>query len=455
MSVWMIALVALVTVSLALNGLTLWFAWRRRGEGAERDGQLDERFKRVGEGQERLERATRDELERSRGHQDRASRSMREELGERLKESNDTLVKTLSGLSDSQHKQLGAFSEQLDRLIESNDKRLETLRGTLEKQLRFLQEDNNKKLDEMRQTVDEKLQGTLEKRLSESFKLVSEQLEQVHKGLGEMQNLAIGVGDLKRVLSNVKTRGIWGEILLSSLLEQLLAPEQFAREVAIKPGSRERVDFAVRLPGNTGAANDTVWLPIDAKFPKEDYERLVEASERGESEAVDAAVKQLETRVKSMAKSIHDKYIEPPLTTDFAILFLASEGLYAEVLRRPGLGELVQREYRVTIAGPTTLAALLNSLQMGFRTLAIQKRSSEVWTLLGAVKTEFGRFGDVLNSVQKKLTEASNHIEKASVRTRAIEKKLKGVEEMPSIEARALIGGDEEEPSRPKLLTSA
>ncbi|MEO1172905.1 MAG: DNA recombination protein RmuC, partial [Myxococcota bacterium] len=291
--------------------------------------------------------------------------------------------------------------------------------------------------------------------LGESFKLVSEQLEQVHKGLGEMQSLAVGVGDLKRVLSNVKTRGTWGEVLLDNLLEQVLAPEQYAEQVAVRAGSRERVDFAVRLPGNSGAANDVVWLPIDAKFPKEDYERLVEASESGDSSAVEQAAKALEARIKQSAKEISAKYIEPPATTDFAILLLASEGLYAEVLRRRGLSDFLQREYRITLAGPTTLAALLNSLQMGFRSLAIQKRSSEVWTILGAVKTEFSRFGDVLNSVQKKLTEASNHIDKAAVRTRAIEKKLKGVEELPGIEARALIGDEDGAPRRPKLLTSA
>ncbi len=446
-------LMVLVLLGVVLNATVLLFVWRTRRAEAQGESAVQEGFRRVGEAQERLERATRDELERTREYQDRSARGMREELGERLKATNDTLIKTLSGVSKNQHEQLGAFSEQLTRLIESNEKRLEGLRGTVEKQLRLLQEDNGKKLDEMRQTVDEKLQGTLEKRLGESFKLVSEQLEQVHKGLGEMQSLATGVGDLKKVLSNVKTRGIWGEILLENLLEQLLTPEQFGKEVALKSGSRERVDFAVRLPG---ATDETVWLPIDAKFPKEDYERLVDASERGDAEAVELAVKQLENRVKAMAKSISEKYIEPPRTTDFAILFLASEGLYAEVLRRPGLAEQLQREYRITLAGPTTLSALLNSLQMGFRTLAIQQRSSEVWTLLGAVKTEFGRFGDILSSVKKKLNEASNHIDKAAVRTRAIEKKLKGVEELPSLEARALIGGDEDDGSnRPKLITSA
>lgn len=448
-------LMALVVAAVALNAGVLVLLWRRRGAEARGEAAVNDGLRRLGDAQERMERGTRDELERTRDAQERAARGMREELGERLKATNDSLVKTLNGVSENQHQQLGAFSEQLTRLIESNEKRLEGLRVTLEKQLRYLQEDNNRKLDEMRQTVDEKLQGTLEKRLGESFKLVSEQLEQVHKGLGEMQSLATGVGDLKKVLSNVKTRGIWGEILLENLLEQLLTPEQYGKEVALKSGSRERVDFAVRLPG--ARDEESVWLPIDAKFPKEDYERLVDASERGDTEAVELAVKQLEARVKTMAKSISEKYVEPPLTTDFAILFLASEGLYAEVLRRPGLVEQLQRDYRITLAGPTTLAALLNSLQMGFRTLAIQQRSSEVWTVLGAVKTEFGRFGDVLTSVKKKLNEASNHIDKASVRTRAIEKKLRGVEELPSLEARALIGSDDDDTDheRPKLITSA
>lgn len=438
-------------LALILNGVAVVLLLRARSSGAG----VEFRFDRLGEGQSRLERLTRDELERSREHSERSARGLRDELGERMKGTNDTIVKTLSGMSQGQREQLDGFSDTMGRLIESNEQRIESLRLTLEKQLRYLQEDNNKKLDQMRETVDEKLQGTLEKRLGESFKLVSEQLEQVHRGLGEMQNLAVGVGDLKRVLSNVKTRGTWGEILLDTLLEQLLAPEQYDAQVAVCPGSRERVDFAVRLPGKSGAAEDLVLLPIDAKFPKEDYERLVEASESGDAAAVEQAAKALEVRIKQSAKEISEKYIEPPITTDFAILFLASEGLYAEVLRRPGLADLLQRDYRITLAGPTTLAALLNSLQMGFRTLAIQKRSSEVWTILGAVKTEFSRFGDVLNSVQKKLTEASNHIDKAAVRTRAIEKKLKNVEELPGIEARALIGDDESAPRRPKLLTSA
>lgn len=404
--------------------------------------QLERSLEQLRTDQNRLERLTLDEFARSRDRSDEASDRLSQALGERMKGANDSILQTLNGISDGQRKQLEGFSQSLGRLIDSNEKRIERVRMTVEQQLRSLQDDNGKKLEQMRQTVDEKLQGTLEKRLGDSFKLVSTQLEQVHRGLGEMQNLAVGVGDLKRVLSNVKTRGTWGEILLENLLEQVLAPEQYQAQASVRTGSRERVDFVVRLPGASGAANDTVLLPIDAKFPKEDYERLLEASEHGDAAAVDLAAKALEMRVRQSAKELSEKYIEPPITTDFAVLFLASEGLYAEVLRRPGLTELLQNQYRVTVAGPTTLAALLNSLQMGFRTLAIQKRSSEVWTVLGAVKTEFGRFGDVLGSVQKKLNEASNHIDKATVRTRAIEKKLKGVEELPSIEARALIGGE-------------
>lgn len=444
-----------LVICIALNVVALTMLWRRGRSSDGLQDMLEGSFSRVQAGQERAERSTRDELDRQRQHGERGFRELRQELGDRLVSSSDSMVKTLNGLSKEQREQLGSFSEHLHRVVENNDKRLGELRASVEHHLRFLQQENTKKLDEMRQTVDEKLQGTLEKRLGESFKLVSQQLEQVHKGLGDMQNLAVGVGDLKRVLGNVKTRGTWGEILLENLLEQVLAPEQYSKQVAIKPGSRERVDFAVRLPGSSGAANDSIWLPVDAKFPKEDYERLVEASEHGDRSAVESAAKKLEARIKTSAKEIGEKYLEPPLTTDFGVLFLASEGLYAEVLRRPGLVEALQRDHRITVAGPTTLSALLNSLQMGFRTLAIQQRSSEVWTLLGAVKTEFGRFGTVLNSVQKKLGEASNHIEKASVRTRAIEKKLKGVEELPSIEARALIGGDETDKPRPKLLTSA
>jgi DNA recombination protein RmuC len=333
------------------------------------------------------------------------------------------------------------LTRQLAALTEAQAQRLLELRGGVETRLRELQSDNTAKLEEMRRTVDEKLHATLEQRLGESFKLVSERLEQVHRGLGEMQTLAAGVGDLNRMLTGVKTRGIWGEVQLGNLLEQLLTPQQYERNVATRRGSSERVEYAIRLPGRDSDGG-IVWLPIDAKFPREDYERLLDAQERADAAAVEEAGRQLEIRIKREARDIRDKYLDPPNTTDFAILFLPTEGLYAEVLRRSGLGELLQRECRVTIAGPTTLTALLNSLQMGFRTLAIEKRSSEVWTVLGAVKTEFGKFGDVLAKTRKKLEEATNTIGSAETRTRAIERKLRGVEALPEAQVQPVLGDE-------------
>jgi DNA recombination protein RmuC len=290
----------------------------------------------------------------------------------------------------------------------------------------------------MRQTVDEKLQGTLERRLNESFRLVSERLEAVQRGLGEMRTLAAGVGDLKKVLTNVKTRGTFGEVQLGALLEQLLAPEQYVRNAAPRKDGGERVEYAVRLPGPEDGAGD-VLLPIDAKFPLEDHHRLVEAAERGDSDAVEAASRALEVRIRACARDIHDKYLAPPRTTDFGILFLPTEGLYAEVLRRPGLAESLHRDHKVTLAGPTTLAALLNSLQMGFRTLAIQRRSSEVWRVLGAVKLEFGKFGEVIDKVEKKLSEASTQLQHVGVRGRAIARSLREVEALPAPEAERVL----------------
>jgi len=296
--------------------------------------------------------------------------------------------------------------------------------------LKELQQDNAKQIDKMRATVDEKLQGTLEKRLGESFKLVSDRLEQVHKGLGAMQQLASDVGGLQKVLSNVKMRGGWGEVQLGSLLEQVLTADQFARNVKTREESADRVEFAIKLPGDENGA--PVWLPIDAKFPTEDYQRLLAAQDKGDAGAIDDAMKSLETQLKKSAKDICQKYINPPRTTDFALMFLPTEGLYAEAIRRVGLVEQVQRDCRVIFAGPTTLAALLNSLQMGFRTLAIQKRSSEVWNLLAAVKTEFGKFGEALSAVKDKLDQAARHVDNVAVRSRAITKKLRDVEELPS-----------------------
>ncbi len=303
----------------------------------------------------------------------------------------------------------------------------DSMRGLLDDRLRDVQQDGARQLEQIRATVDEKLQENLDRRFTESFKSVSERLEQVHRGLGEMQTLAAGVGDLKKVLSNVRTRGTWGEVQLGSLLEQVLSPDQFARNVATR-GTNERVEFAIRLPGNSGEI--PVWLPLDAKFPADAYQRLLEAIETGVPEAVEPAAKQLENAIKLQARTIREKYVEPPLTTDFAIMFLPTEGLYSEVLRRPGLAEYLQTEQRIVVAGPMTLAALLNSLQMGFRTLAIQKRSSEVWKVLGEAKTEFARYGQALDKVKKKIEEAAVAIDEAQVRTRAVNRRLRDVEEV-------------------------
>lgn len=330
------------------------------------------------------------------------------------------------------------FSNQLRGLTEMNEQKLERVRGVVEDRLTKLQEDNTKKLEQMRQTVDEKLNATLEKRLSESFQQVSERLEAVHKGLGEMQSLANNVGDLKRVLTNVKTRGTFGEVQLEMLLQQLLSAEQYEKNVVTRIGSNERVEFAIKLPGREDN-KATVYLPIDCKFPIEDYQRMIDAEETGETSAFRDAAKNLMNRIKSEAKTISAKYLDPPNTTDFAIMYLPIEGLFAEVLRHSGLMESIQQEYRVVIAGPTTLTALLNSLQMGFRTLAIQKRSSEVWELLGAIKTQFGTFGDLLQKTQKKLREASNSIDTAARKSRTIERKLRSVQELPSTQADALL----------------
>jgi DNA recombination protein RmuC len=334
------------------------------------------------------------------------------------------------GLRDefSRNREEGASSAKSQR--EELAKSLEGVRGTVDLRLKELQQDNAKQIDKMRATVDEKLQGTLEKRLGESFKLVSERLEQVHKGLGAMQQLASDVGGLQKVLSNVKMRGGWGEVQLGNLLEQVLTTDQFARNVKTRDDSGDRVEFAIKLPGDENGA--PVWLPIDAKFPTEDYQRLLAAQDKGDLVGIDDAMKSLETQLKKSAKDICQKYINPPRTTDFAVMFLPTEGLYAEAIRRIGLVEQVQRDCRVIFAGPTTLAALLNSLQMGFRTLAIQKRSGEVWNLLATVKTEFGKFGEALTAVKDKLDQAARHVDNVAVRSRVITKKLRDVEELPS-----------------------
>lgn len=355
----------------------------------------------------------------------------REETGSQQKNLREEVFSSFKKFEDSLFHQFTTFSERLEKLTQMNDKKFEELKEKVEQKLQTLQESNSLKLEEMRVTVDEKLHSTLEKRLGESFKLVSDRLEQVHKGLGEMQTLAVGVGDLKKVLTNVKSRGTWGEIQLENLIDQLLTPEQYAKNIATKKGSGDRVEFAIKMPGRGTDKNEVLWLPIDAKFPMEDYQRLQLAQDAVDLVAIEEASKALENRIKGEAKTIFDKYLDPPNTTDFALMFLPVEGLFAEVLRRPGLIEKIQSEYKVVLTGPTTLTAILNSLQMGFRTLAIEKRSSEVWSLLGAVKTEFGKFGDILEKTQKKLAEASNTIDDASKRSRAIERRLRDVQELP------------------------
>jgi len=388
---------------------------------------------------ERQERLLRDELARNREEAQLSARQGREENSIALSAFGDSLLKRMSELAGLQKDQLDIFAGQLKSLTASNEGRMDKLRETVEERLRLIQDDTARKLEQMRATVDEKLHDTLEKRLGESFKLVSERLELVQRGLGEMQTLANGVGDLKKVLTNVKTRGTFGEIQLSSLLEQVLSPGQYESNVETRKGSGQRVEFALKLPGRDGTTDGMVWLPLDAKFPQEDYLRLVEAQELGDLPAATEAARQLDRAVRLMAANIRDKYLDPPHTTDFGVMFLPTEGLFAEVLRRPGLFDALQRDFKVMVAGPTTLAAMLNSLQMGFRTLAIEKRSAEVWNLLGAVRTEFSKFGQVLEKTSKKLQEAGNHIDQAAVRTRSIEKKLKGVQEMPGAEAAVLL----------------
>jgi DNA recombination protein RmuC len=414
-------------------------------------GDDELRFRSLQEAQEkgmaRLERELREELARGRREDAEEAFRDREERAQSSTLLGQALSTQVGQFGSLQAERLEAFARELNRFSLGLDERFERLKQAVEGRLTAIQADNAVKLEEMRRTVDEKLHATLEQRLGESFKLVSDRLEQVHRGLGEMQTLAAGVGDLKRVLTNVKTRGTWGEVQLSALLEQLLTADQFSANVATRPGSNERVDFAIRLPGKDDGA--LVWLPIDAKFPIEDYQRLLDAQERGEPAAVEEAARAIELRLKNEAKSIREKYVAPPHTTDFALLYLPIEGLYAEALRRPGLAETLQRDWRVSLAGPTTLAAMLNSLQMGFRTLAIEQRSAEVWAVLGAVKTEFGKFGEALAHTKKKLDEASNSISKAETRTRQLSRKLKEVEALPAAESEQLIGavdfdGDEE-----------
>lgn len=374
----------------------------------------------------------------------RENQALRRENQEMIQQSFHVFGEMISAnqktTAENLDQRLFELNTRFSHMAVENEQKLENIRGTIEKKITDLTEDNNRQLSEMRQTVDEKLQKTLEDRISQSFQLVSQRLEQVYKGLGEMQNLAAGVGDLKKVLSNVKTRGILGEVQLSAILEQILSPDQYEENVRTKSTGSERVEFAVRLPGDD---DGVVWLPIDAKFPADAYSTLVDAYDAGDAAAVEAAAKNLERVIKSEARDIHEKYVEPPYTTDFAIMFLPFEGLYAEVVRR-GLLEVLQRDYKISIAGPTTMAALLNSLQMGFRTLAIQKHSSQVWDVLGAVKTEFDKFGTVLEATQTRINQANAELDKLiGTRTRSIQRKLRGVTAMDQRQASRLLELDE------------
>jgi DNA recombination protein RmuC len=423
-----ILLIVVVLLSILSIILVLILTKRKSGDSLTK---IEDNFAGLEKRQEQTEHTIKDEITRNRQETAGSARQARVELSKSLKDSSDSLLQRMTENAGMQKGQLDSFSKQLGDMTKLNEEKLEQMRKTVENQLRALQEDNSKKLEQMRATVDEKLQSTLEKRLGESFKQVSERLEQVYKGLGEMRNLATGVGDLKKVLTNVKTRGTWGEIRLGNILEQILTPDQYDVNVPTKKDSNDRVEFAIKLPGQASDKEKIVWLPIDSKFPQEDYQRLMDAQEAADKELAEKSIKNLEIRIKMEAKNIKEKYIDPPNTTDFGIMFLPVEGLYAEVLRRPGLCDILQRKYRIVVAGPTTLAALLNSLQMGFKTLAIEKRSSEIWELLGIVKTEFGKFGGVLAKTKKKLQEASKTIDQAEVRTRAIERSLREVQEAP------------------------
>ncbi len=475
-----ILIVATLAVLVILNAIVLLRSRNTDASTQLRDLQnfLQQNQQQQQQAQERTERSLREQVQST-------AQATRQELGGNFTQFQQALAAQLTSVATLQNMQLDAFSQQLVKLNETNAQQLEQMRqaliqqsqtardeqasslkrfgdtlnqtlttltesnalrmgeirSTLEQKIQQLQADNASKLEEMRKTVDEKLHATLEQRLGESFKQVSDRLEKVHQGLGEMQQLAIGVGDLKRVLTNVKTRGTWGEVQLEMILEQMLTPDQYAKNVETVPGTGERVEFAIKLPGKEDD-RAPVWMPIDAKFPKEQYERLVDAAERADADGVAQAGKELERAIRTEAKTIAEKYLSPPLTTDFAILFLPTEGLYAEVMRRPGLADELQRTCRVSISGPSTLSALLNSLQMGFRTLVLEKRSSEVWQVLGAVKTEFGKFGDVLAATRNALVKAADNIDKAEVRTRQMTKKLKQVEALPNEAAQSLLGID-------------
>ncbi len=389
---------------------------------------------------EKGDQTVQDELRSLREDVTRSDREIRNEIRASQVTTANTLVKTIGELGETQARQIKSGTEAIDALTQANETRMEKVRITVDERLQAIQTSNEDKLDQMRKTVDEKLQSTLEKRLGESFNQVSKRLEEVQRGLGEMQELATGVGDLKKVLTNVKTRGTWGEVQLGALLEEILTPDQYDSNVRILENSQEQVEFAIRLPGNDDEPNSCVWLPIDSKFPLADYERLVQTSEAADKDELEKATGTFLATVRNEAKTISEKYISPPKTTDFAVMFLPTEGLYAEVLRSPGEVAHLLHRYRIVVAGPTTLAAILSSLRMGFRTLAIEKRSSEVWEILAAVKTEFGKFGDVMDKLKRQLNTASKTVDETGTRTRAMERTLRTVEELPPDEAPARLG---------------
>ena len=433
-------LVAAVVISaMALSRLAALAAAR---DAATRDlAELRTRLEVLAAKSDDFERDLKLDLSQARAEQATAAQAARQEQAASLSAHAQATGQQLAAMAGSQNEALKHFGERIGQLTQANDQRLDAVRATIEQRLELLRSDNASKLEAMRATVDEKLQATLEQRLGQTFKQVSDRLDQVHRGLGEMQTLAAGVGDLKKVLTNVKSRGGWGEVQLGTLLSEMLTPAQYAQNVATRPGSKERVEFAVRFPGRSedGAP---CWLPIDAKFPLEDYQRLQDALERADPAAVEASRKALETFFKAQARSIRDKYVEPPHTTDFAVLFVPTEGLYAEAVSRPGLADALQRECRVMLAGPTNLAALLNSLQLGFRTLAIEQRSTEVWRVLGAVKTEFGKFGEILAKTKERLDQVGRTLDDAGRKSTTIARKLRDVEALPESEADRLLTGD-------------
>jgi len=430
----LILLIVLAIINIALH----FFKKQTVGSASSEFKAVENALIKFDSAQEKNEKSIKDEFQRNRQENALASQQNREELSKNIKIFSDKNDVNNKDLKESIRQKFDDFSKSQSELNQKSIESLKEIKSTIEKQLKEIREDNTKQLNEMRKTVDEKLQTTLEKRIGESFKLVNDRLEQVHKGLGEMQTIASGVGDLKKVLSNVKTRGVLGEYQLENILEQLLTPDQYSKNVATKKGSQANVEFAIKLPGKD--SNEDVWLPVDSKFPIENYNRLLDSYELGIKEDIEKSQKDLLKTIQSFAKDINEKYIDPPHTTDFAIMFLPVESLYAEVLRHSGLFEILQRKYRVTVTGPTTLSALLNSLQMGFRTLAVQKRSSEVWKILEAVKTEFDKFADQLEKVDKQLHTASNSLnELRHTRTNVMTRKLKDVGTIDAIDAQEVL----------------